>query len=199
MKCNVCGRTDLECKIRKIKGQYLCPKHVSQWYRYHKFLDSTIYDKNEYIDCGEYTKIVLKNKQQVIVGYAIIDTEDVEKCKLYKWHIKTSRKTNYVTATINNSTKIFLHRLILNYTGKDDIDHKNRNGLDNRKNNLEIVTHSKNLINQSKDRKGIKITPSGKYSVTITKDYKSIYIGTYNSFNEALEKRLEKERELFCN
>ena len=199
MKCDVCGRTDKECKIREIKEQKLCPKHITQWYRYHRFLDSTIYDKNEYINCGEWTQIVLKNKEQEIVGYAIIDTEDVEKCQQYKWHMKKSRNTNYVTATIDSSTKIFLHRLVLNYTGKDDIDHKNRNGLDNRKSNLEIVTHSKNLVNQRADRKGIKLTPSGRYSVTITKDYQSIYIGTYDSYEEALSKRLEKEQELFYN
>lgn len=35
--CDVCGRTDKECRIRTIKGMKLCPKHVTQYYRHGKF------------------------------------------------------------------------------------------------------------------------------------------------------------------
>lgn len=196
MKCDICGRTDEECRIRKINGNFMCPKHISQWYRYKKFLKETIYDNNEYIIHEDFAEILLKNKNCEIAGKAIIDLEDVDKCKKYKWHLKTSRNTNYAIATINEKEKIFLHRLILDYKGNDDIDHIDLNGLNNRKSNLRIIKHSDNIRNQSINRKGISKKKNGKYTARITVNYKEIYIGTFDSFEEALEARLKKEKEI---
>ena len=196
MKCDICGRTDEECRIRKINGNFMCPKHISQWYRYKKFLKETIYDNNEYIIHEDFAEILLKNKNCEIVGKAIIDLEDVDKCKKYKWHLKTSRNTNYAITTINEKEKIFLHRLILDYKGNDDIDHIDLNGLNNRKSNLRIIKHSDNIRNQSINRKGISKKKNGKYTARITVNYKEIYIGTFDSFEEALEARLKKEKEI---
>lgn len=195
MKCDVCGRTEKECKIRTIKSMNLCPKHITQWYRYGKFLEETIYDKNEYITYEDHAEIVLKDKNLQIVGYAIIDLEDVERCKQYKWHIRKAPNTNYVIAhNLDKNGKIQLHRFILSYNGDEDVDHINRNGLDNRKSNLRIVSHSVNLANQAPQRKGIRKVGSGNYQVVITRNYKPIYLGTYKTYEEALEARLNAEK-----
>lgn len=196
MVCDICGREETECRIRTIKGMNLCPKHLTQWYRHGGFSDRTIYDKNDIIKYDDHAEIVLRNKSGDDVGHAIIDLEDVEKCSQYKWHIRKGRNTNYAIASLPNNKKIHLHRFVLNYSGALDVDHRNRNGLDNRKDNLIPVTHSKNLINQGGDR-GIKQVPSGRYQALITKDYRGIYLGTFDTYEDALQARLVAEQQYF--
>lgn len=197
MECTVCRRTNDECKIRVIKGMALCPKHLTQHYRNGMFLDKTIYDGNEYIIHDNHAEIVLRDKYCRSVATALIDLEDVERCKQYKWHIRKGRNTPYVIASLPENKKIHLHRFILNYDGKDDVDHLDGNGLNNRKSNLKVKTHSANMVNQSLDRKGLKKVPSGRYQAAITKDYKTIYLGTFDTKKEALQARLDAEERLF--
>ena len=102
MKCDICERTDLECNIRKVNGMYLCPKHLTQYYRYGYFLENTIYDENLYIIDGDICKIELRDKYCNVVDYAIIDIDDIQICKQYKWHIKYGGSTNYAIASNEN-------------------------------------------------------------------------------------------------
>lgn len=185
-KCFVCGRP-ATCKVH---GMLLCPKHNSQWYRHHEFNDQTIYAPNDYIYHDDYVEIVLRNKHCEDVAHAIIDVDDVEKCKKYKWHLSHGR---YVIATIPNGTKVsnekmHLHRLITGYDGHDFVtDHINRNPLDNRKCNLRIVSQQVNAAN--KGDAGVKLVPSGRYQAIVTRHYKPIYIGTFDTYDEAMEAR----------
>lgn len=89
----------------------------------------------------------------------IIDDEDswvLDKFKLYscKGHVKAcmSVETEYGSAKLT----VYLHRLILGLTKKTafEIDHKNRNGHDNRKENLRFASRNENSYN--KKRKGSK-------------------------------------------
>lgn len=186
MKCDYCNRTSDECRIKTIKGKAYCPKHITQHYR-DRLGKHTIYDKNDVIIEGDIAKIILRNKEQEIVGEAIVDTEDLPKCLEYKWHIRKNKSNNYAITTLSPVEKLHLHRLVLNYEGALDIDHINRNGLDNRKSNLRIVNHSANLANNGKT--GVKQVPSGKYQASCTRNYRSIYIGTYDTFDEAVRAR----------
>lgn len=196
MKCDICGRTDLGCRIRKIKGMNLCPRHVTQYYRNGLFNDNTIYQPNEYIIHDDYAEIGLKDKDCNVIGKAIIDLEDIEKCKQYKWHIRKSRNTQYAIASIKGyeNKKIHLHRLIMDYNGNLDIDHINMNGLDNRKSNLRIVTHSENKANNNSI--GVKLVPSGRWQACICRNYKTIYIGTYDTKEDAMNARKECIKQL---
>ena len=62
MNCDICGVSDDIKRIRTIKGMNLCPKHITQLYRHGKFLDKTIYDKNEYIKHEDYFEIIIRDK-----------------------------------------------------------------------------------------------------------------------------------------
>lgn len=184
MECYICGRNDTECKIKKVRGMFLCPRHVTQMYRYGAFDDNTIYQKNEIILYDDHAEIILKDKNCNESGRAIIDIDDVDKCSEYKWHIrKRHGKTDYVIASLPDNHKIHLHRFVMNYDGDLDIDHINHNGLDNRKSNLRIVTHAQNTANSR--GVGIKKVHSGRYKSVISRNYKTIYLGTYDTFDEA--------------
>ena len=71
------------------------------------------------------------------------------------------------------------------YYGEDDIDHIDNNGLNNCKYNLRIISHSLNLTNQHNSNNGVKKVPSGRYQAHITLNGKSIYLGTFDTFEEA--------------
>lgn len=85
---------------------------------------------------------------------AIVDDEDYDEIIKYKWHISRTaqNRTNYVSRNItkeNGKKRIqMLHRYIIKAKKGEMVDHKNRNGLDNRKENLRICTRSQNMYNQ---------------------------------------------------
>ena len=87
------------------------------------------------------TEIILHSKGE---DYTImIDDEDFDKVSKHTWsisHFKTN-KYCYTNIRVNGKyTTMRLHRFImgLDYSDKRIINHKNGNGLDNRKSNLEI-------------------------------------------------------------
>lgn len=84
-------------------------------------------------------KIKIQNK------YAIVDNEDFDRLNQYRWRLD---KDGYAKTT----TLKFMHRLVLNLQPNDGkrTDHKNRNRLDNRKENLRIATIAQNNQNCGK-------------------------------------------------
>lgn len=196
-ECQVCHRSEAECRIRTITGMNLCPRHITQYYRYGCFLDRTIYDPNDYVLYDDCAEIILRNKDCEEVGRAIIDLEDVELCKKYKWYLRESLHTSYAMARLVGDKKIFLHRLITDYNGPNPIDHIDHDGLNNRRSNLRVCSTSENIFNQRNSRKGVRQVPSGRYVATIMKDYKAIYLGTFDTYEEAREARIKAEKNLF--
>lgn len=69
-------------------------------------------------------------------------------------------------------------------SANEEVDHINMDGLDNRKENLRIVTHSQNKANNRYS--GIKKVPSGHYQASFCRNYKTIYVGTFDTEDEAL-------------
>lgn len=194
--CSFCGIGEDKERIESYHGVYYCKKHYLQYMRHGKCFDRTIYDPNDYEVSGDIAKIFMYDKYGNRTGTAIVDLEDLDRCLQYKWHVKNSHRTDYAITTINEKKKLFLHRLITGYEGNLDIDHINGNGLDNRKCNLRICSHSKNISNQHKRTAGIFKVPSGRYRASICHNYKTIYIGTYDTEGEAIEARKAKELEL---
>lgn len=80
---------------------------------------------------------------EILHGKVIIDDTEFAKINDYHWY---KSAFGYAVAFVNNKT-VYMHRLILNYYGSKDIDHINRNKLDNRKENLRIVSRSCNMFN----------------------------------------------------
>ena len=96
----------------------------------------------------------------------VIDKEDFQKIEGKHWHVTTR---NYIAYTVIHDEKqkaCYLHNVIMNapiHPGKgasSSVDHMNRNGFDNRKENLQIVSQTEQNLNQRKKPRTVKL-PDG--------------------------------------
>ena len=113
------------------------------------------YNGNNYI----VGKVIVKDLHKLFV----IDKEDYPKIKDYSWHYTSNA---YISHNINIEGQIkalYLHNMVLSrliFPGKgskESVDHINRIGLDNRKENLRILTQSEQNLNQSKKKRRIEL------------------------------------------
>lgn len=193
--CEVCGKKGFPKDVMWFgkANMMLCTKHRGQFARLGHFLDRTKRDLNEIIMHEDYAEIIFRSAdQKEIIGTTLIDLDDVNKCSQYKWMITEPQgNTQYVKAIINNQNTC-LHRFVLGYTGEQFVDHINRNGLDNRKSNLRIVSPSENSVN-SKTRSATNekniYKKGNNYQVQIIRDYKHVYNATFKSLEEAVHAR----------
>ena len=77
-----------------------------------------------------------------------IDPEDYDRIKLFIWtgHEYSDKGIQYLSTHIDGKT-VYMHRFLMDAPEGLYVDHINRNGLDNRKENLRVVGQRKNLAN----------------------------------------------------
>lgn len=180
-----------ECNVKGCNNKHhakgYCSKHYTQVRRYGKVLNRTKYDPNEIIEYEDYAEVILYNEECEEVGRALIDLDDVERVKKYKWFFSGH---GYVV----NSEYVKLHRFITNCPKSMEVDHINHNKLDNRKSNLRICTHQQNCMNVADNVKGIHYDKSrNKWMAYI----KGKNLGRFNSKEEAIEARKQAEIDYF--
>jgi hypothetical protein len=133
--------------------------------------------------------------------FAIVDDEDFEWLNQWKWqydsHGYATRKL-WIIGGKGKTEKIYLHRLIMDNPTNKEVDHINRNKLDCRKSNLRLVTHSQNLLNRPANSnntsgyKGVFFDKSrNKWKAMIKINYRSIFLGRFNTAKEASNAYLE--------
>ena len=202
-KCKVCGATD---KDTKIYGEY-CRKHYLQIARHGHIIERTIYDKNNIVINDGVAIMDLYDKQGNKIAETKFDAALLNKVKAYKWylriHEKHKMKLGYVMGTVNGS-KVFLHRYLLDIPKSKVVDHINGDTLDNRFENIRECNQAQNSRNRIyKSSKGKvpgvyqQYGPNSNYSVRICYNYKTIHIGTYKTYEEAVKARLEAEQKYF--
>lgn len=160
-----------------------------------------------------------KFEDDYVIGYAsnnnlefYIDKEDYELINGYTWYINSK---GYVATRGKRDDEesdkytMFLHRLIMNLEKTDnyhieEVEHIDRNPLNNRKNNLMIKKHSENMLNKSKYKNntsgitGVNWSKSKqKWTVRVYKDRKVAYFKEVKDFDEAVRLRLIAEKEIF--
>ena len=85
---------------------------------------------------------------------ALVDDADVAVVEKYKWHVERGpSQPMYAVAQVPGEKprrSLKMHRLLLGLKpGDPGVDHKNGNGLDNRRENLRMATGSQNSANSN--------------------------------------------------
>src|SRR5579875_2923496 len=151
-------------------------------------------------DGKKYYQLTLFKKN--IPHLVLFDVDDLDLVKMYNWKIANN---GYVSTTFktkgDKTVTLNMHRLIMNHDNKIpanmDIDHINNNKLDNRKENLQVLSKSENIQKSKKPKSktghiGIYFDEQrNKYRV----NYKNKYIGRYDTLDEAIKARREAELE----
>ena len=121
-----------------------------------------------------YTSVIYDNKKYIVgTLFAngepiefVFDKDDSDKVIGRNWHIASGK---YIASAIiinNKRMELYLHNLVsnrLDHEGKgtkETVDHINRNGFDNRKENLRIITQSEQNMNQTQKSRSITL-PEG--------------------------------------
>ena len=93
-------------------------------------------------------KIYLRGKYG-IGKYVLVDDEDYEELNKYKWRLRKGYATRDGKMVNYKKGKIIsMHREIMKAPLEKDIDHKDRNKLNNCKSNLRFCDMTQNLGNQ---------------------------------------------------
>ena len=199
--CVVCGKP-LDSHFN---GSAYCKKHYLQMRRHGKILDRTIFDKNEWKLLEKYAICITYNKKGIPNSIIKVDLENVEKLRHYKIYCRTHDCGKQYACLNVNGRKVLLHRYLLNihnqeYTLKSCIDHINGDSLDNRVSNLRICSMKQNLQNIRKGNKIIGISKSpnknDRWIARIMSNYKTINLGYFDTYEEAVIARLKKEKEI---
>lgn len=131
---------------------------------------------------GDYTELSIYNSKGELTLVTKIDNDDVDLISKYSFR---TNNNGYVKTSINNKS-IYLHRLILDYYGKCDVDHINNDKTDNRKANLRICSHSDNCKNRiaiNQNIRKVKRNLSKPYMVRVNNKF----YGYYKTYEEALD------------
>lgn len=153
---------------------------------------------NDYIDNGDHVVIRLSRAGKFI-GDVLVDKDRVEILKRFRWRVykKGYVYTTYQRDNVGHCEPIH-HFVIGKPVGRLEVDHINRNRLDNRYSNLRAVTKAVNQQNTDrvdrakakraafvpkKRRKGSGCIhfhkASGKYDVSVQRNKQRIRLGLF--------------------
>ena len=148
---------------------------------------------------GSITKLII-TKRDGTEETALIDTEDlaIVRDTRISWCMNYNKKYNYKRVIgryqqDKRSKHVYLSRFIINAQKDTVVDHINHDPMDNRKENLRVVTVSAN----GQNRKGAQVNnkiglrgvqyhkASGKYVASLEVDGAKYYIGIFTTEKEA--------------
>lgn len=150
--------------------------------------------KNHFSVSGDTVTVSMRG------GVMLCDKEDWDKFSEYYWFIA---KDGYPTSCIDGKFKKF-HVLILDCPSRYERDHINGNRADNRRKNLRIIPASANRFNRGLDSRN-KSGHAGvfwyerykKYQASIKAGGKTVHLGYYENYDEAVRAREEAEKKYF--
>jgi len=134
---------------------------------------------------------------------ALVDDEDFEYLSQWKWYAGGREGNIYARRSISKHKKILMHRLIMNTPDDMEVDHRDRNKLNNQRSNLRNCNHLQNMVNREPEGasqyKGVSFAyRRGKKLIVsqIRIEGKSTHIGYFKTEEEAARRYNEKALEL---
>lgn len=134
---------------------------------------------------------------------ALVSDEDYEYLSQWKWSAILIKGKIWYATRREGEKRFWMHREIMNTPKNLVVDHKNGNGLDNRRENLRNCTSFENQSNRGKNSnnttgfKGVHFHKlSRKYIAVIKVHNKNYYLGLFKSPEEAALARDAKAMEM---
>lgn len=191
--CKKCGAVNGNKKYNG--GDYYCRKHISQIKKYGKTIDSP-----EYILNADESVTIKALGKDGVIREAKISSVDLP--LLFGNSLSISKKQGYI---ITNGKKKTFQSILKECIGIYDenivLDHIDKNGSNNLRENLRICLFSENMRNQNRQTPNISgvvwDTYHKKWKAQIFINYRAHYIGRYETKEEAIKARLLKEAEMF--
>lgn len=158
------------------------------------FAKDKVIGNDYFVDENNTVHVTLRDGEEMLC-----DIDDWEKMKIYTWR---ANKLGYAAASINRIQKRF-HVQIMGKKNGYVIDHIDQNKLNNQRSNLRFLTKTGNAINSkiSKNNtsgiKGVRKARSGRWVACLMLNGKNIYLGTYDTIEEAAEARRKGEEKYF--
>lgn len=157
------------------------------------------YAPNVFIDCGDYTEMVLFGKDNRESGRTKISSHQVERVKTLKWNL--CHPSGYPVVMCKGQR---LSRFLINAPSSTVVDHINQDTLDNRDENLRATDRSVNGFNMkqhSHNSTGVNGVvwhkASSKWWARIGCKGKTIHLGLFNNFDDAVRARKQAEEQYF--
>lgn len=126
--------------------------------------------------------------------HAIVNAADLDLIAPFKWFAILSRRTHYAQACerLGNGRQrsILMHRLILGAPAGSLVDHRDGNGLNNRRSNIRLCDHRENGLNRGPNResasqyKGVWCRKN-RWKAAIQISGKTIHLGTFATEEDA--------------
>lgn len=149
---------------------------------------------------------------------ALIDDEDYEWLSRWKWCAdRKNGKCSYYAVSTHMGKRIRMHNLVYKkYNSEEysELDHIDKNGLNNTKSNLRTCSRSENNFN----RRNYGILPKGvrmdrhkytkrngdivvyeRYQARINVNGKSIFLGNYSNLDDAINVYTEASKKYYPN
>ena len=151
------------------------------------------FEPNDYRLDGDIVYVKLDDYNEMIC-----DIEDWMRLKDRHWRLDGA---GYVVTSIKKKYTSF-HRVVMIPEKGKVVDHINHNKLDNRKNNLRVVTQSENSKNRacgSRNNTGVTgvyfLKNSGKWVAYVGDNGKNIRLGEFDDFDLAVLERKKAEEQ----
>jgi len=201
--CSVegCGRTSENYPIYFVKkgNNFFCKKHQIQLLRHGKIY-RTKYEPNEIILKNKYAEIIMYDLRGNEVARTKVSLCDLDKLKKHKWSLANGYASTHI-----NFKRLTIHQFLFDTKGQYYcIDHRNRDKLDNRRENLIQTSKSENTFNQkisTRNTSGVVgVTwhkSANKWMSSITLNHKKIYLGLFKNFEDAVNARKKAELKYF--
>lgn len=157
-------------------------------------------------------KIQLSGRRNPVAGYAVVSPEDADLNSL-KWHTHSGGYASRFVGTRGKQVCILMHRLIVSrMIGRPLVrgeytDHINGDRLDNRRENLRMVTNQANVQHRTRLNKNNASGYRGvhwsaacqKWTARIMHNRVGIHLGVFDTAEEADRVARRKRAELqFC-